>query len=282
MTTTPLATIAEALIEFILSLLRDPNAAQEFADDPEESLARAGLSDICGEDVRAVMPVVVEHPDVIARPPAAQPIIVHVPGPAPSKPDVVKEISTVANNFHIDNRSTIVDQSVNQNIWAEGDVTQLFDQEAVFAVGDGSMAAGEDAQHDESDTEITIGDVAIGNDDIDVTIDESFNDESTDVDINTEADVDDSFNDESTEVDVDTEIDDSFNETETIEVEVETEIVNEGNIEIQEAPAPEMAEFQEVQQAPPPPEPMEVEESVEEFDSSAFVEEPMEPEYEDV
>ena len=40
--TTPLATIADALIEFILSLLRDPAAAEQVAADPDEALASAG------------------------------------------------------------------------------------------------------------------------------------------------------------------------------------------------------------------------------------------------
>ena len=52
MTTTPLATIAEALIEFILSLLRDPQLAADFEADPDKVLARAGLADICATDVR--------------------------------------------------------------------------------------------------------------------------------------------------------------------------------------------------------------------------------------
>lgn len=273
MTATPLTTIADALIEFILSLLRDPSAAQEFSEDPDESLNRAGLGNVCGEDVRSVVPVVVDHPDVVVRPPAPQPIIVHVPGaPAPSKPDVVREITTIANNFHIDNRSTIVDQSVNQNIWAEGDVTQIFDQEAVFAVGDGSMAAGDDAVHDESNTDVTMGDVSIGNTTTDVSIEDSFNDESIDVAIDTQADVDESFNDSSTDVAVDTEIDDSFNETETTDIAVDTEVVNNGNIE---SPAAV------VESTVMAPEPMEVEEP--EVDYSAFVEAepPMEMELEE-
>lgn len=66
--TTPLATIADALIEFILSLLRDPAAAAQFAAEPEETLAEAGLSGACAADVRAVVPVVVDRPDVVQRP----------------------------------------------------------------------------------------------------------------------------------------------------------------------------------------------------------------------
>lgn len=72
--TTPLATIADALIEFILSLLRDPAAAAQFAAEPEETLAEAGLSGACAADVRAVVPVVVDRPDVVQRPVQATPV----------------------------------------------------------------------------------------------------------------------------------------------------------------------------------------------------------------
>ena len=64
--TTPLATIADALIEFILSLLRDPEAAAEFEQDPEGTLAANGLSDVCADDVRAVK-VAVRGDDELGR-----------------------------------------------------------------------------------------------------------------------------------------------------------------------------------------------------------------------
>ena len=38
-----LATVADALIEFILSLLRDPEVAAEFDEDPDQALAARGL-----------------------------------------------------------------------------------------------------------------------------------------------------------------------------------------------------------------------------------------------
>jgi hypothetical protein len=102
----------------------------------------------------------------------------------------------VANTFHIDNRATIVDQSVNQAIWADGDVTQVFDQKAVLAAGDDSVAAGRDATLDNSQTDVTTGDIAIGNKEQNTEVTDSFNDESTDV--TADVQVTDSFNDGST------------------------------------------------------------------------------------
>jgi hypothetical protein len=212
--TTPLATIADALIEFILSLLHDPAAAAEFDDEPEAVLARNGLSSVCVDDVRAVAPVVVDRPDVHPKPPAP-------PGP-PGPPSVEKEIMNISNNFTIDNRSSIVDQSVNQNIWTEGgDVNQLFDQEAVVNLGDNGAAAGDDADVDNSDTDISTGDIAVGNEDTTTTINDSFDDESTNTEVEAEADVDDSFNDESTNVDV--AVDDSFQYESETDVSYESE-----------------------------------------------------------
>ena len=229
--TTPLATIADALIEFILSLLRDPDAAAAFTDDPETYLETAGLGDICAADVRSVVPVVVDRPDVVSvSPPEVSvttpaPTIIVRPHPEPPQQQLIREIANIVNNFSIDNRATILDQSVNQSIWAEGDVTQLFDQEAVVAAGDDSVAAGADVDIDSSTTDIDAGDIAVGNTDTDVEIEDSFNDESVQVGQELESDVEDSFNDQSTAVDQDVDVEDSFTQSTETTVEQST-VVN--------------------------------------------------------
>ena len=50
----------------------------------------------------------------------------------------------------MDDRDTITDQSVNQNIWADGDVKQWFDNDSVVASGDRANAAGDDADVEDS------------------------------------------------------------------------------------------------------------------------------------
>lgn len=169
--TSPVETIADALIAFILSLLRDPDAAADFSANPGGVLAAHNLRDACMGDVAAVRPVIVDRPDVVARSHSEPP-------PPPSHDthtEVTNEIVRMIQQFTttIDARSTTVDQSVNQNIWTGGgDVTQLFDQEAVIASGDGSVAAGDDATLDDADLDVTVGDVSIGNE----TYEGSFND----------------------------------------------------------------------------------------------------------
>jgi hypothetical protein len=217
------------LIEFILSLLGDPAAAAEFEEDPQGTLARNGLSDACVEDVRAVAPVIVDHPHVTPKPP--------MPPAPPKPPSVENEIYNITNSFAIDNRATIVDQSVNQNIWADGDVNQIFDQEAVVNSGDNGAAAGDDAEVDNSEDTTTVGDVSIGNEDTTTNIDGSFNDNSTNTDTETEADIEDSFQDDSTDVAVDVEVEDSFNETTTTDVTTDIDASNEGNFASDDATA---------------------------------------------
>lgn len=170
--TSPIETIADALIAFILSLLRDPDAAAEFEATPQSTLDQHGLSGVCMADVAAVRPVIVDRPDVVHH--------YYPSGPTPGDSGPVGEIvrmiqqyTTIAQNTSIDARSTLVDQSVNQNIWTEGgDVTQLFDQEAVIASGDHAIAAGDDVAVVDSDVDVSMGDVSMGNE----QYTDSFND----------------------------------------------------------------------------------------------------------
>ena len=101
---TPVATIADALIAFILSLLRDPSAVEEFAAAPKAMLANNGLGDACAADVRAVKPVIVDHASVAART-----VQTSTPPPQgnPGNPDqhsvdpdpVIHEIQRIINQF---------------------------------------------------------------------------------------------------------------------------------------------------------------------------------------
>jgi hypothetical protein len=161
---TPVATIADALIAFILSLLRDPAAAEEFDAAPQSMLAGNGLRNACEADVKAVKPVIVDHPQVAPR---SGDIAHSTPRPdsRPEPDPVVREIKSILQQFvTIDNRTTAIDQSTNQNIWTNGgDVTQIFDQEAVVAAGDHSIAAGDDVAVVDTEVDVDVHDVEIGN-----------------------------------------------------------------------------------------------------------------------
>jgi len=210
-----LATIADSLIEFILSLLQDPEQAQKFNENPQATLAAAGLGGVSAADVCAVAPVIAEQPGVVSMQPS-QPQPVLVPVPVPSHPypsNVVKEINNITHNLSytdIDARSTVIDQSTNQNIWAHGDVTQTFDQSAVTASGDGSIAAGDgvgiDQSQDHSTNVSAGGDANLGSDVTTTNNDGSYNSATnapTTTDNSTTINADDSLNNTSTDVTAD-------------------------------------------------------------------------------
>jgi len=56
-----MSTLTSTLLDFILSLLRDPQAAQAFSDSPERALSDAGLSDVCSADVQAIAPMLSDY-----------------------------------------------------------------------------------------------------------------------------------------------------------------------------------------------------------------------------
>lgn len=236
-----LATVADALIEFILSLLRDPALSDEFDEDPEATLASNGLSGVTAEDVCAVAPIIADRPQVAPKPAPDHPMPGPPKPPGPPEPPAVHEIINIKNNLTwIDDRDTIVDQSVNQNIWAGGDVTQVFDNEAIVASGDESIAAGDDVDASTNlDASTNIGngaegDVNVGNETDVVVIDDSFNDESdnsTNTENNADIDVEGSFN-ESTETNT---TEGSNNETTVVDTTVnsaETTVVVDNSSEV--------------------------------------------------
>lgn len=206
-----LATIADALIEFILSLLRDPEAREEFENDPEAALTSRGLGNATAADVCAVAPVIADRaqvaPAVVQRPAP--------PDPSPNVNPTVREINTITNSFsYVDDRDTVVDQSVNQNIWADGDVTQVFDQDAVVASGDESMAAGDDATVDtdiDQSTNFDAGDdIAVDSEITENTATDS-NNTTTDTTTTTDASTTTTVTDSANETTGTATVDDSFN-----------------------------------------------------------------------
>lgn len=206
-----MGTIADALIEFILSLLRDPEAAAEFDKDPDAALASRGLSSVSAADVCGVAPIIADRSGVVPAPaPAAKPVPVE-PNP------VIREIKEVTNSLtYVNNQNTVVDQSVNQNIWAGGDVNQIFDNEAVVSTGDGSVAAGGDVDVStdvDNSTNIDAGNDVLIDSDKQETDTDGSNNTTTGTETNTDNSTDTTVVDSGNVVtDTDT-ADDSFNDT---------------------------------------------------------------------
>ena len=59
-----MANITTALLDFLMGLLKSPQAGAEFAADPDTALQNAGLQGICAADVDAVLPVALDFSPV--------------------------------------------------------------------------------------------------------------------------------------------------------------------------------------------------------------------------
>ncbi|MGX5717771.1 IniB N-terminal domain-containing protein [Arthrobacter sp. MAHUQ-56] len=264
-----MATLANDLVQFLMHLFGNPQATRDFLENPERVLSDHGLGNVCSADVDAAMPVVLDYAPITvnasfdtddhagsngAGPAHTGWIVSHAaggvggytggaggPGGGHQEHEdhayavqqlhhVVNHYSYTAGTTMVDDRVTITDQSVSQNIWADGDVEQWFDNDAVVASGDQAIAAGGDADvrdsHTVSDayntdastdtsTENSLhagAGISIGNEE--TSVEDSFN---TDVAF----DVDDSFNDNSDHSDtwdnsdhsLSTNVADSFNDS---------------------------------------------------------------------
>ena len=165
----------KSLIQFILDLLRDPEKMQDFKDDPKGVMTACGLQNVTPEQVHDAVVMASDSDDVsfdrdynTGGNHVAGASVPPPPPPAPSGDHDagVKYLDKyITNNYvtnNIDDRDTIIDQSVNQNIDTDGgDFTQTIDNNSVNATGDGSVAAGGDIK----DSTITTGDGNVVGDD---------------------------------------------------------------------------------------------------------------------
>jgi hypothetical protein len=167
-------TSSTSLIELLLNLLRDPSSLAAYRDDPEGVLSSCG--DVSSADVREALVLLQSNQDAdFSRDHnTGHNQVVHVPPPPPApEPEpgesdheaAVRYLNTYITNNHIDDRDTITDNSVNQEIdTGGGDFDQDIDVASVVASGDDSVAAGDDIE----DSEIVTGDDnTVGDDNVD-------------------------------------------------------------------------------------------------------------------
>ena len=150
-------TTSTSLIEFLMSLLRDPEALAAYQDDPEGYLAACGVSDVSPTDVHDALVLIEDNQTAdfsrdyntggnqvhIPAPPAP-------PAPAPGQSEqeaAIQYINNYVTNNFVDDRDTITDNSINQQIdTGGGDFDQNIDVDSVVASGDGAVAAGGDIE----------------------------------------------------------------------------------------------------------------------------------------
>jgi hypothetical protein len=207
-----------SLIDFLMNLLSDEAAQAEFERDPQGVLARAGLEDLCGQDVRDATPMLADHAAVQVRATASghhngyhggneDPVqaITHITEHYEIDQDVVVNETNQYHYTYIDDRDTVVavDDRDTTVINAEGDVTieDSFNQETTTTVIQDSFNQDNDGVDNKGGV---IDDSAVAGDDID----ESFNsDDDTAIDASDDDVAIDASDDDTTT----TTTDDSFN-----------------------------------------------------------------------
>jgi len=67
--------MANSLLDFVMSLVRDPNAAAAYAADPSQAIADAHLTDVTSVDVNNLIPVVSESLSMAVHPTGADALV---------------------------------------------------------------------------------------------------------------------------------------------------------------------------------------------------------------
>lgn len=153
-------TTTTTLLDWILSLLRDPEARADFQSDPQGYAADNGFTNLTASDVHDALYLIADNQSAGYDHRHGGDSQVHYPPPKHpdhNDGDGASYLNNyVTNNYTtIEDHSTNIDNSVHQNIDTDGgDFNQVIDNDPVVASGDGAVAAGGDID----DSEITTGD----------------------------------------------------------------------------------------------------------------------------
>jgi hypothetical protein len=156
-----------SLYELILNLLRDPKALEDFRDDPDAYLASCG--NFTSDDVKDAIELIRDNDDDDGHGrDGGHPVHVAPPSNPPEPRDgeteheaAVRYLNTYVTNNYIDDRDTITDNSINQQIDNRGGIfDQDIDVDSNVASGDGAVAA-----DDITDSNVVTGDDNVVGDD---------------------------------------------------------------------------------------------------------------------
>jgi hypothetical protein len=190
-----MTTLAGSLLDFILGLFRDPEAAAAFDVNPEKALADAGLSDCTPDDVHALMPMVTDfaptsggHHGGNDKDKDEDDRGHHKPDEDSDKGDDKDDdkdddgkdkdhhggnghdVAVIHNSYVENHYNSDVDIDASNSVWAGGDAYAIWGDDTTIATG-GSVAGGRDVSH-----------VSASQDnDVDIDVEDSYNDNSTDV-----------------------------------------------------------------------------------------------------
>ncbi|HEY1967612.1 MAG TPA: IniB N-terminal domain-containing protein, partial [Pseudonocardia sp.] len=149
----PLPT-STSLLDWLLSLLRDPDARAAFQADPQGYLDTCGFHDVSNADVHEALTLISDDDHR-----GGGGHHTHYPPPhhysSHESPAHYLQQYVTNNYTTIEEHNTNIDNSVHQNIDTHGgDFNQVIDNDPVVASGDGAVAAGGNIDH----STVTTGD----------------------------------------------------------------------------------------------------------------------------
>ncbi|MCU1664100.1 MAG: hypothetical protein JWR58_4165, partial [Pseudonocardia sp.] len=144
-------TSSTSLIDLLLNLLRDPQALAAYQNDPQGFLSSCG--DVAPADIHDALVLLQDSQDADHsrdhNTGGNHVAAAHIPPPPPAHAGesdheaAVRYLNTYITNNYVDDRDTIVDNSVNQQVDTHGgNFDQDIDGHSPVASGDGAVAAG--------------------------------------------------------------------------------------------------------------------------------------------
>lgn len=146
-------------VQFILSLINDVAARQEFAENPDKALDNAGFGHLSADDVHDALLLMQDGSqtaDFSRSYDTGNEAHIATPEPVDGSESAAEYVSKyIYNNYITNEGDTITDNSINQQIDNRGgEFIQDIDVDSTVASGDGAVAAGDDIE----DSTITTGD----------------------------------------------------------------------------------------------------------------------------
>ncbi len=128
-------TAATSLLDFILNMLKNPQAQAEFRASPEQVLAANGLSDVSAADIRDTLPLVTDNRYVDLNPShAVSPLVVPTAGDSGIHA-AIQYLHHITRTYRYDDHGAHAHDPGHVNIWATGDVPPTFDDSHVGTGG---------------------------------------------------------------------------------------------------------------------------------------------------
>ena len=128
-------TAATSLLDFILNMLKDPQAQAEFRASPEQVLAANGLTGVSAADIHETLPLVTDNRFVeLASSHAASPSVVPAAGDSGIHA-AIQYLHHITCTYRYDDHGAHGHDLGHVNIWAVGDVTRTFDDSHVLTGG---------------------------------------------------------------------------------------------------------------------------------------------------